>query len=411
MKLTTLQYVDINRSLCSILTSLDAKSFSTRLLRRNNNQSHDFITVENRDKSLQNLVSEHTGQSSAPLIKAQPIYPSSLLSSEIWVDLSDASKVKVINDSRKNKDRAGQINILGAQTLDIPSDSSLHYRLQSCLPNYLCDTLYRAGLHPVIIINDELNKHKLDTEFIHKIHTLLNKNSTYGTKQVECVVPCFLESDGKSVESLRTHSNEQLIIEVTRLQHYCHRINVIGKASLVLCDSVGILVDALKSSVPAAFVSNIPEGFQSLQNCVTDFTTHGDLNRLLHEQLYELDRLKSAKCHNGLILSNKSTLRDVLSSLIDLTKPPLTAEVIQRQLTSNVDESNDQYDFEYQIPSQDLILHTQQSLCSKANKKIRIKAGLESSRRKFQKFTESPTRFLEDSQITLLRSLAQGKGS
>lgn len=108
------------------------------------------------------------------------------------------------------------------------------------------------------------------------------------------------------------------------------------------------------------------------------------------------------------VMSNQSTLRSLIRGVTrrfsDSCKKP-NHELIADTM-SHLRDAVSQLRFQNQDA---LILHTQHTMCSTTTKSVKLKTGLESSRRKYQKFRESPARFMEDSQNSFLRYLAANK--
>ncbi|MGQ7845714.1 hypothetical protein ACUNV4_14625 [Granulosicoccus sp. 3-233] len=406
MNLPSLQYIDINNAISSVIGVSSYPDYSALLRKTPCSRRPQHIVVE-RTQRRHDRARPGTNDDTRRqplLLEAWPVFPNSLLSTEIAVNLPGPLQEPL--PALLPAELVGQTG--GA--LDFPVDTSLHYRLQEPLPSYLGGLMYRSGRHAIAILDDEANLQRTDTTMMRSLHLALNP-MLYGKRTPhEVLIPHFLDSKNEPGGSLKSRRLDKVLVELYQLSHLCHRLNVIGKADLVLCDSAGIAVDALRASVPAAFISGTPSGFEEVQACISRFLEHGDSRRLLEEQQDALADLLDSATSDYHVMSNQCTLRTLIRTRLSEAGRQSTREATggstcqdrhgQAGLQSSVNEP-DGYE--------DLILRTQQSLCSRANRSVRLKSGLESSRRKFQKFKESPTRFMEDSQSAILRSLVAGR--
>ncbi len=407
MNLPSLQYIDINNAITSVISVSSYPAYSTLLRKTRCSRWPGYIVVENLRRQKSNTSrrkrTESPASSRPSLLEAWPVFPNSLLSTEIAVNLPGVI--------RKGAPRRVSAETIGQDrgALDFPVDTSLHYRLQEPLPSYLGGLMYRAGRHAIAILDDESNLQQSDTAMMRSLHLKLNAEQYRNRTPRDVLIPHFLDSKSEPGGSLKSRRMDNVLVELYQLSNLCHRLNVIGKADLVLCDSAGIAVDALRSSVPAAFITDIPAGFEQIQHCVTAFLAHGDPCRLIREQQQALADILDSAATEYHVMSNQCTLHSLIQThLADVAREG-SGESRNAAVAHPEENESHRASVSSSEDYEELVLRTQQSLCSRANKAVRLKTGLESSRRKFQKFKESPTRFMEDSQSAILRSLVSGR--
>lgn len=403
MNLSSLQYIDINNAITTVVSVSSYPAYSTLLRDSACCRKARHVVVESTGRQRNQFADNSPEGSPLPLIEAWPIFPNSLLSTEIAVNLPDLQKTSLSENTRPDT-----VENPGKE-LDFPMDTSLHYRLQEPLPSYLGGLMYRAGSHAIVILDDEATLNHTDTRLIHELHVALNTDRYRGRPPGEVLIPHFLDSNNTPGGSLKGYRRGTVMIELYRLANLCHRLNVIGKADMVLCDSSGIAVDSLRSSVPVAFICGPPPGFEAMQDCVDRFLQHHDRRQLLNEQQMVLDDMLMQTCSRYHVMSNQHTLHSLIRSRLTTLGTHDTHKALASPAKNAIAVEQSSSGQEAQ-GYEELILRTQQTLCSRANKAVRLKSGLESSRRKFQKFKESPTRFMEDSQSVILRSLVSGRG-
>ena len=339
-------------------------------------------------------------------LKAQPVFSNSLLSTEIIVKVPHSASDCQCHNTR---DDCADLNCLEQpDTIDIPVDTDLHYRLQEPLPNYLGAQMYRKGIHVVLILDDQSRLEATDTTLIRVIQELLDEPDLHKRSKARIVMPCFLDESKPHYGGRRVHLSNNVKVDQLKLAHFCHRLNVIGKSDLILCDSSGIAVDAIRSSVPAAFIAGVPQGYEKVQDAVFRFLQHKCLHRLQQEQSSVLESMLHQPHRDTYIMSNQSTLRSMIKKVTQRFSDScsLANSELMTDTINHFEDAVSQLRFQNQ---DDLILHTQHTMCSSRPRSVRLKTGLASSRRKYQKFRESPVRFMEDSQSTILRYLATNR--
>lgn len=406
MNLQALQYIDINSVIAEGLSTEDGGTNSSLVQRIEGSGINRYVVVEGR-RHTEKKRSGSDRHSERPLyLKAQPVFANSLLSTEIRVSLPHTSS-EGINQCVMDPcvhEYTAQLS----DTIDIPVDTDLYYHLQEPLPNNLGARMYRKGIQAVLIMDDQSRLEIADTSLIRSIHQKLDKPDLKKRFQPNIVMPCFIDDSRPQYGGRRTHLSNGVKIDLLRLSHFCHRINIIGKSDLVLCDSSGIAVDAIRSSVPIAFIAGVPKGYEKLQDALLEFLQHRCRHRLLQEQEFALNAMLHQPRADTYVMSNQSTLRSLIrgvtrrfSNSCKKSNHELIADTM-----SHLRDAVSQLRFQNQDA---LILHTQHSMCSTTKKSVKLKTGLETSRRKYQKFRESPVRFMEDSQNSFLRYLAANK--
>lgn len=404
MNLQALQYIDINSAIAhSIGHGSGTKSLDSSLVQRIEGSDSDrYVVVEGPRCALQNRTSDNQFGRRPCYLKAQPVFINSLLSTEISVSLSDGD---CINRIEKIHPQALKPC---SRVIDIPLDSDLHYRLQEPIPDYLGVQMYRAQSQLIMILGYPSKPLTVDASFLHRIRQLLeiNQNQTYSPERTEIL--CFIDGNGSVCRSLKNLIKTNINIGFFKFTQISHRLNVIGKSALVLCDSSGIAVDSIRSSVPIVFVSEIPSGFEEIQKCVIRFLQHGCLIQLLKEQQVALEHVLQSQSQNTFYLSNQDTLQSLITlikkSLIKTNKFDSAYQSTIPSLFYAPEMDDSQFS-----NTNKLILNTQHTLYNKTNGAVKLKSSLASSRRKYQKFRESPARFMEDSESIFLKYLTANK--
>lgn len=404
MNLQALQYIDINSAIENAIGhGSGTQSLDSNLVQRIEGSDSDrYVVIEGPRCRHQNRSSDNQSGGRPCYLKAQPVFINSLLSTEISVSLSDEDCVNYIEKIQQKALKPC------SKVIDIPLDSDLHYRLQEPIPDYLGVQMYRAQSQLIMILGYPSRPLTIDASLLHRIRQLLERyqNQTYSTERTEIL--CFSDGNGSVCRSLKNLIKTNINIGFFKFSQISHRLNVIGKSVLVLCDSSGIAVDSLRSSVPIVFVSEIPYGFEEIQNCVIRFLQHGCLIQLLNEQQVALDNLLQNQNQNTFYLSNQYTLHSLISliqrSLVKTNIFDRTYQSTIYSLCYDTETEGSQFS-----STNKLILNTQHTLCNKTNGSVKLKSGLASSRRKYQKFRESPTRFMEDSESIILKYLTANK--
>lgn len=401
IQLASLQYTDLENTILAATQFMHARSYTIKLREHAHVEYGRFSLIETDVHNLNSRVSDYGTLVQLPLFEAWPVFPDSLLSTEVAVSSPTTSNGTV-------QPQGNEIATHTNDSLDQQYASALYYKLHQPLPGYLGKQLYRTGTHVVALMSNETELAASENSSTQNLLSVLTQNKKTNRSSKDVLLSLFLEYDGSKGGRLKNRLITDIQTESYRLAHLCHRLNIIGKADMVLCDSSGVAVDAVRASVPAVFIKKIPRGFERMHRCVLDFFRHGNRQKLIVAQKNALEEIlleKSEKCH---VMSHQASLHTLIHRRIsevnrlhprhnDLPLP------VQRLLAPNMLRSEPET-----IP-QDLILHTQQSLCVEPDKLVKLKTSLESSRRKFQKFRESPSRFMEDSQNKMLRSLLPGR--
>lgn len=400
MTLPSLQYDDISRAVTSAIAReagpyCIVEPASTHIDRMAHVVMHQQGPTRHRHRD-----GSHGSLKSRPLLEARPLFPNSLLSSEVGI------RFPALRSSRR-QDSPIETEYRGL--LDQAPHNPLNYRLQAPLPAYLGGHLYRAGRHAIVLLDNESGLDDLDSSLIRECHVTLNAQSYRHGTPAQVLIPHFLDGKTGTGGNLRSRRRGTVLMEIYRLAELCHRLNVIGKSDLVLCDSAGIAIDAIRSAVPAAFVRGVPPGHEAIQSCVMEFLQHGDAQRLLQEQRAALKQLLQENAGTMAVTYRRQTLASLLDRVFAATGLPVSStRSANTSQSSQTTKSREQADtlLDRMDCNKALILQTQQALCSRSDAAIRLKSSLQSSRRKFRKFRESPSRFMEDSQNGLLRTLA-----
>ncbi len=397
----TVQHIDISNAVTSIISSNELSAFASFQQDEDELAGISYVTVKStpRRPPIQDLSGEPSGGILS--FKARPLFPGSLLSTEVCVYLSDREGTMVPDSA------LAKLWQLDSGTLDAPVETNLFYRLHAPLPAYLASHPYQSesSLNCIALFSNRNSLRQIDTIIARSLNRRLADKRRNRSGKVKPSIRLYLETD-PSTDSGAVHAPSPTgyhLFKMEHLEHACHRLSVIGKAGLVMCDTAGIAVDAIRGCVPAAFITPVPEGFEKVQACVLEFLQHGDRARLIADQqavLREFQKALSDECH---VLSNQSTLRALLTDCITMPHR-LQTPSLEQILSSHIIEKHTPCGTD-STENQSLILATQQTFCAAGSKSVRFKSGLASSRRKFQKFKESPSRFMKDSQIRVLRSL------
>ncbi len=402
IQLAALQYADIEETILSATRNKTQVSYAVRVSADAHSEYGRLGLFEVGSHRQQPCASDYATLVRLPLFEAWPLFPNSLLSTEVAVSTPCASSIDIAQP------------VIGKYADENESDhqctSHLYYNLHKPLPGYLGKQLYRSGTQVVAFMHKEGELELLKSSLAYKVLTQLTRSQSVNRASRNVVFTQALEYNGAKGGRLRTSVTNGFQTECYRLTHICHRLHVISKASLVLCNSSGMAVDAIRANVPVAFVSHVPQGFNGIQQCVESFLNHGSLQRLITDQTHAFSDMlfeRSIHCH---VMSGQKSLQALINHRMTEfdrrharyeATPFIGRKFLDPEIWSN----------EFSTTQQDLILHTQQSLCVEPERAVKLKTGLESGRRKFQKFRESPVRFMEDSQNRLLRSLVTNKPS
>jgi len=391
--------MDLENTILKAIQAVRQRAYAIRL-RTHENIEYGRISLIETDYTRQNTcTSTFENLVQLPLFEAWPVFADSLLSTEVAVSNPCES---IAQDSALEK------RSHGIDELDYQCSSALYYKLYQPIPGYLGKKLYRSGMHVVALLSRDTGFEITTSSIAHNLLTQLTGNINKISSSRDVVLSLFLESDGSKGGRLKNRQIANIQTECYQLANVCHRLNLIGKADLLFCDSSGVAVDAIRASVPTVFIKCIPSGFEKLQQCVIDYLVHGNRQQLISAQIKALDEIlieQSQRCH---VMSHQKSLHSLIYRRIDevdklharYEATPLSKQAI---LKNGIGRNG------IATTQQDLILHTQQSLCVEPEKLVKLKNSFESSRRKFQKFRESPVRFMEDSHSRFLRSLATVK--
>ncbi|MDC0434812.1 hypothetical protein OAM69_04125 [bacterium] len=346
------------------------------------------------------LPSKHQTNAFPPLLEIWPIFPNSLLSTEI------AASSPCDSSFEATKSEVGKY--ANEYESDYQYTTSLYYNLQQPVPGYMGKQLYRRGIHIVTFITEEDESIINESPLFRTALTILAKKNTAETLSNSIYLSFVFEYNGSKGERLKDSKIADLSVERYRLADLCHRLNIIGKAYLVLCVSSGVAVDAIRAGVPVVFISDVPEGYEEIQQCFLAFLEHGNYRELINHQARAFRNILARNSMQFYVMSGQKSLHDLINH-----------RIVEYEKFWNLHDSKafTEHTFidhgkpsEHFIPrDQDLIIHTPQSLCVKTAGTARLKIGIESNRRKFQKFRESPVRFLEDSKSQLVRSLVNAR--
>ena len=406
MNLQALQYIDINSVIAECLVTEHTRRIPSLVQRIEGFGQNRYVIIEGDWQTDPQQTTIHQKSERPLYLKAQPVFANSLLSTEIIVKVPYSASVNKIQNA--HEPCADPSGLEHPESIDIPVDTDLHYRLQEPLPNYLGAQMYRQGIHVVLLLDDHSRLEVADTTLIRIIQELLDEPDLNKRSNARIVMPCFLDESRPPYGGRRVHLSNNVKIDLLKLAHFCHRLNVIGKSDLILCDSSGIAVDAIRSSVPAAFIAGVPRGYEKVQDAVFRFLQHKCRYRLLQEQRIALESMLHQPLRDTYVMSNQSTLRSMIQGVTQrfsdsCSKPN---NELMADTMNHFKDAISQLRFQSQ---DDLILHTQHTMCSTTPRSVKLRTGLASSRRKYQKFRESPVRFMEDSQSTILRYLAANR--
>lgn len=399
IQLTSLQYMDLENTILAATQTLRPRSYAIKLREHKHVEYGRFSLIETDYQRQNSRASEFDKLVQLPLFEAWPVFPDSLLSTEIAV-----SSPCISNGS-------GQSSENNSSAIDDPDSqctSALYYKLHQPLPGYLGKQLYRSGTHIVALMSKKTEIVPSDSSLAQNVLSVLTRNHKKNNIASELLLSLFLEYDGSKGGRLKNRLTANIQSECYRLAHVCHRLNIIGKADMVLCDSSGVAVDAVRASVPAIFITTIPKGFERMHRCVLDFLTHGNRQKLIASQINALNQILSEKSKLCQVMSHQKSLHALVHRRIGEVDR-LHARYNSKPQPEQSLLAPDALSRESTTLQEDLILHTQQTLCVEPDKIVKLKTSLESSRRKFQKFRESPMRFMEDSQSKVLRSLLPGR--
>jgi len=174
---------------------------------------------------------------------------------------------------------------------------------------------------------------------------------------------------------------------------------------MVFCDSMGIAVDAIRASVPVAFIGQIENDKIALQDCVTAFIVHGDKHRLVADQNDILNiRLKQSRdcCY---VLTHQNSLNTLVQRVV--TNAIKQDNFLPESTTTDNKAELENVELKARKNAPDsIILSSQLTFTQAVTNLNKVKVRIEATYRKLHKFRESPTRFLADSKHPVLRSLA-----
>ncbi|MFK7993430.1 MAG: hypothetical protein AB8B87_04785 [Granulosicoccus sp.] len=399
IQLASLQYMDLENSILAATHGVGKRDYAVNLRADEYVEYGRFSLIKEDYQDQRSLLPDYKKLVRLPLFEAWPVFPDSLLSTEVAVSSPSGTM-----SSRNTLDN----NISDVEVVDNQCASALYYNLHQPLPGYLGKQLYRAGTQVVALLSKDTKLKIPESSLTHQLLAVLKRKFANRQTSGDVLLSLFLENNGSKGVRLKNRLTANFQTECHRLAHVCHRLNVISKADIVLCDSSGVAVDAIRASVPAAFVSDVPRGFERLHQCIVDFIEHGNQQKLIGAQKKVLDNILVEQSRLCKVMSHRKSLHELIHRRIDeadrrhacfIGNPP------SKQIFQGPDVRSD----ESGSMPEDLILHTQQTLCVEPDNVVKLKAGFESRRRKFQKFRESPVRFMEDSQSRLLRSLVTHK--
>lgn len=405
MNLQALQYIDINKVIQEGLRTELGENNLSLLQRIDGSDSDRYVVVEGRRYKKTRQYQINCEGVRPQYMKAQPLFSNSILSTEISVALPVSTNMSL-------QEHPENLHIHSPSTyrsdaLDVPVDTELYYGLQEPLPQYLGAQLYRRSAHLVLLLNNPSKLAAADTNLIYGLFKQICQPDLNNTSQANIVIPCFLEESSHQSGGRRISLSNKVKVDYCKLTHLYHRINIIGKSDLLLCDSSGIAVDAIRSSVPIAFINKVPKGFEDFQHAALRFLDHKCRHQLLLEQQAALEKKLRPSNSEIYVMSNQSTLRALIrgvSRRITGSCSKQNHELVSDTIT-HMGDALAQLRFQNQDK---LILNTQHTM-SKTPNAVKLKSRLTSGRRKYQKFRESPVRFMEDSQSSILRYLAANR--
>ncbi len=404
MNLQALQYIDISSAIAEGLHAGEHELNAALVQRMEGSAGERYVVVEGpRCKAEDPSANRQT--SARPLyLKAQPVFSNSLLSTEVLVCLTDADLAVRQQVNRVNTAKNG------SNIIDIPMDSELHYRLQDPLPEYLGAQMYREGRRLVLILDDPSRLAMADRSLVLNLQQTLLEQHDERSPNGKVQISCFIDSNSLPFNNQTNPFAFDEDIKFHKISNPCHRLNVIGKSHLVLCDSPGIAVDAIRSSVPAVFLGGVPAGYDKVQESVENFLHHGVQHQLLAEQQSTVEGMLLDRPNTHYIMSNQSTLQSLIANVKQAFFHE-SARLSEKSLIRSADVPKSVMACKASQGKDTLILNTQHTLCRKTTNTVRLKSSLASSRRKYQKFRESPVRFMEDSHSSILRYLAANRTS
>lgn len=386
-----MQYADLSDAVKSCVLAIDAAAELTGLhcadslldTTRQANQRASRSTVD-----IKVRFPDNTGETR---IRAQPVFPNSLLHSDIHLSL--------LASPTKDSSRAEPTHRTGVcEAMDCPMDSPLYYQLDNPLPDYLGLQLYQQPRQIIGLFENEAHLDTLRNSLVSKLHSVFNGDLSCQTDNSRLNLPVYVDSGVAHWRKAKPERIRSLPGICCKLTHPYHRLNVIAKSRLVVCDSVGIATDAIRASVPAVLSIDVPADYAQVQHCITRFIRHGNYQQLLSEQQVALNDILHTRRQNGYVLRYRQTLQALISAHHNQEDP---SEVFDKLP-----------EFAAQLQrGDDLILSSQLALDGKPANSTRLKSGWESSRRKLQKFRESPSRFVNDSQNRWLRAAGSRKAS
>ena len=399
MELQTVQHIDISNAVTSVISVDELSAHAFFQQDEEEVAGISYVTVRGTPRQPQIQLPPGESGNRTLSFKARPLFPGSLLSTEVCVYLSDQEGTMVPNSALMEQCQ------LESGTLDSPVETNLYYRLHAPLPTYLASHPYQSesSVNCIALISNQDSFRQVDTILARSLINRLADKRRSRTDKKKTPIRLYIETNPSIDPNHAPAPTSYHQFKAERLDHACHRLSVIGKAGLVMCDTAGIAVDAIRGCVPAAFITPAPDGYENIQACVLDFLQHGDRARLIADQrrvLRQIQESLSGKCH---VLSNQSTLRALLTVCVTM-QTGIRSPSIEQLISTNIIAKDASAGADC-VEHQSLILRTQQTFCTPSSKSVRFKSGLASSRRKFQKFKESPSRFMEDSQIRILRSL------
>ena len=399
MELQTVQHIDISNAVTSVISVDELSEHALFQQDEEEVAGISYVTVRSTPRHLPIQLLSGVSSQGTLSFKARPLFPGSLLSTEVCVYLSDQEGTMVPNSALMEHCQ------LDSGTLDSPVETNLYYRLHAPLPAYLASHPYQSesSVNCIALISNQDSLRQVDTILARSLINRMADDKRSGSGNRKAPIRLYMETNPSTDPSHAPAPTRYHQFKAEQLDHACHRLSVIGKAGLVMCDTAGIAVDAIRGCVPAVFITTVPDGYENIQASVLDFLQHGDRAQLISDQrnvLRQIQESFSEKCH---VLSNQSTLRALLTVCITMPKG-IRSPSLDKIFSSNIFAKATSHGAD-SAEHQSLILRTQQTFCSASSKSVRFKSGLASSRRKFQKFKESPSRFMEDSQIRILRSL------
>ena len=280
MELQTVQHIDISNAVTSVISvdELSAHAF----FQQDEEEVAGISYVTVRSTPRHPPIQLPSGESSDGTLsfKARPLFPGSLLSTEVCVYLSDQEGTMVPNSALMKQCQ------LDSGTLDSPVETNLYYRLHAPLPAYLASHPYQSesSVNCIALISNQDSLRQVDTILARSlINRMADKKRSRSGKR-KTPIRLYIETNPSTGPSEAPAPTSYHQFKAEQLDHACHRLSVIGKAGLVMCDTAGIAVDAIRGCVPAAFITTVPDGYENIQACVLDFLQHGDRAQLIADQ-------------------------------------------------------------------------------------------------------------------------------